>query len=84
MSKTDYSEFTALMSFGAALSVGLTNLASGISIGVIGEVGVRCNTLNPKIFTALVLVLVFASALGLYGLLVAVILVSKWLILFVK
>ena len=39
--------------------------------------GVRDNALQPKLYVGLVLVLIFAEALGLYGLIIGLILASK-------
>jgi len=69
--------FTAFTSFGAGISVGFSGLAAGVAIGMVGDIGVRSNAHRGKLFTILVLVLVFAEALGLYGLIIALILGTK-------
>ena len=43
-------------------------------IGVVGDAGVRGNAQQEKLFVGMILMLVFAEALGLYGLIVALIL----------
>lgn len=48
-----------------------------MAIGIVGDAGVRANGQQPKLFVSLVLVLIFAEALGLYGLIVALILSQK-------
>ncbi len=48
-----------------------------MAIGVVGDAGVRCNARNPKLFVGVILILIFAEALGLYGLIVALILSSN-------
>jgi V-type H+-transporting ATPase proteolipid subunit len=40
----------------------------------VGDVGVRCNAQQPSLFVGMILILIFAEALGLYGLIVALIL----------
>jgi len=40
----------------------------------VGDSGVRSNSLQDKIFVGMILILIFAEALGLYGLIVALIL----------
>ena len=50
--------------------------AAGYAIGMVGDCGVRCNALQDKIFVGMILILIFAEALGLYGLIVALILSS--------
>jgi F0F1-type ATP synthase membrane subunit c/vacuolar-type H+-ATPase subunit K len=55
------------MHLAAGLSVGLTGLAAGYGIGVIGEHGVRGYLKQSRLFMPLVLLLIFAEVLGLYG-----------------
>ena len=45
-----------------------------MAIGVVGDSGVRANAIEPKMFVGMILILIFAEALGLYGLIVAIIL----------
>jgi len=59
------------------LSVGLSGLAAGFAIGIIGDAGVRGNAQQPKLFIAMILMLIFAEVLGLYGLITALVLVVK-------
>jgi V-type H+-transporting ATPase proteolipid subunit len=61
----------------AGLCVGLTGLAAGYCIGIVGDQGVRSFLLQQKIFVGLVLILIFAEVLGLYGLIVGLILNTK-------
>jgi len=77
LDQNTYPEFNGFTSFGAGLSVGLSGLAAGMAIGIVGDAGVRANGQQPKLFTVLILILVFAEALGLYGLIVALILATK-------
>ena len=52
----------------------MAGLAAGIAIGIVGDTGVRANARQPKLFVGVILILIFAEALGLYGLIVALIL----------
>lgn len=65
------------MHFGAGLSVGFCGLAAGLAIGMVGDAGVRGTAQQPKLFVGMILVLIFAEVLGLYGLIVALILSTK-------
>merc|ERR1712005_25021 len=56
---------------------GYSALAAGIAIGIVGDAGVRANARQPKLFVGVILILIFAEALGLYGLIVALILSSN-------
>jgi len=57
----------------SGLCCGLSSLAAGLAIGVVGDAGVRANA-QKDIFVGVILILIFAEALGLYGLIVAIIL----------
>ena len=61
---------------GSGLCCGLTSFAAGIAIGIGGEAGVRAVGQQEKIFVGMMLILIFAEALGLYGLIVSLILVQ--------
>ena len=58
----------------SGICCGLSSLAAGVAIGVVGDAGVRSLGLQDKIFVGMMLILIFAEALGLYGLIVALIL----------
>jgi len=59
---------------GAGLSVGLAGLAAGFAVGIVGDAGVRGTALQPRLFVGMILILIFAEVLGLYGLIVGLIL----------
>merc|ERR1719353_1033720 len=68
------SSYTAYAMLGAGLTVVLSAWAAGYAIGVVGEVGVRCNAqANGKLFVGMILILIFAEALGLYGMIVGLV-----------
>jgi len=71
--KSTYNEFKGFAHFGAGLSVGLSGLAAGMAIGIVGDAGVRATAQQPRLFVGMILMLIFAEALGLYGLIVALI-----------
>jgi len=71
------SAFTGYALLAAGLTVGLSSTASGYAIGIVGDVGVRCNALaNGKLYVGMILILIFAEALGLYGLIVGLVVAS--------
>ncbi|ATZ52734.1 putative vacuolar atpase proteolipid subunit c protein [Botrytis fragariae] len=72
-----YSLFNGFMHLACGLSVGLTGLAAGYAIGVVGDMGVRSYMQQSRIFVGMVLILIFGEVLGLYGLIVALILNTK-------
>jgi len=61
------------VNLGAGLSVGLSGLAAGMAIGIVGDAGVRGTAQQPKLFVGMVLILIFAEVLGLYGLITALV-----------
>ena len=50
-----------------------TGLAAGFTIGIVGDAGVRGVAQQPRLFVGMVLILIFAEVLGIYGLIVALI-----------
>ncbi|WVQ81023.1 V-type proton ATPase proteolipid subunit [Cryptococcus sp. DSM 104549] len=66
--------YTGFIQLGAGLSVGLAGLAAGFAIGIVGDAGVRGTAQQPRLFVGMILILIFAEVLGLYGLIVALIL----------
>ena len=68
-----YTYSQAYKHLGAGLCCGLSNLAAGLCIGVVGDAGVRGNA-QRDILIALILMMIFAEALALYGFIVAIVL----------
>eukprot|EP00921_Rhytidocystis_pertsovi_P001801 GHVQ01003093.1.p1 GENE.GHVQ01003093.1~~GHVQ01003093.1.p1 ORF type:complete len:126 (-),score=9.07 GHVQ01003093.1:682-1059(-) len=67
-----YSSFTGYAHLGAGLTVGLSALSAGLAIGIVGDAGVRANAQQPRLFVGMMLILIFAEALGLYGLIIGI------------
>jgi V-type H+-transporting ATPase proteolipid subunit len=72
-----YSLYAGFLHMAAGLSVGLTGMAAGYAIGIVGDMGVRAYMRQSRIFVGMVLILIFAEVLGLYGLIVALILNTR-------
>merc|ERR1712127_679578 len=60
----------------SGLCCGLSYLAAGLAIGVVGDAGVRANG-QHNILIALILMMIFAEALALYGFIIAIVLVMS-------
>jgi V-type H+-transporting ATPase 16kDa proteolipid subunit len=73
--KVGYRLNKAFVHLGAGMAVGLSGLAAGFAIGIVGDAGVRGTAQQPKLFVGMILILIFAEVLGLYGLIVAVYLI---------
>jgi len=72
--KAQMSAFNGYGQLAAGLACGLSGLGAGLAIGIVGDAGGRANGQQPKLFVPMVLILIFAEALGLYGLIVGIIL----------
>jgi V-type H+-transporting ATPase proteolipid subunit len=70
------SEYAGFAYLGAGLIVGLSSLASGLAIGIVGDAGVRANAQQPRFYVGMILILIFAEAVGLFGLIVSLVVVS--------
>jgi len=73
----EYKLFKSFADLGAGLAVGLSGLAAGFAIGIVGDAGVRGTAQQPRLYVGMILILIFAEVLGLYGLIVALILTTK-------
>ena len=60
----------------SGLCCGLSSLAAGLAIGVVGDAGVRANG-QKNILIALILMMIFAEAFALYGFIIAIVLVMS-------
>lgn len=69
--------FRGFIHLGAGLAVGFSGLAAGFAIGIVGDAGVRGTAQQPRLFVGMILILIFAEVLGLYGLIVAIYLYTK-------
>lgn len=74
---TNYSLYAGSVHLGAGLACGFTGLAAGYAIGHVGDACVRAYVHESKIFVGMVLILIFAEVLGLYGLIIALIMNTK-------
>ena len=71
---TTYSYGKGYRHLASGLTCGLSSLAAGFAIGIVGDAGVRANAQQESIFVGMILILIFGEALGLYGMIVAIIL----------
>jgi len=69
--------FTNFLYLGAGMSVGISALAAGFSIGIIGDAGVRGVALQPRLYMGWMLILIFAEVLGIYGFIVSLLMITQ-------
>ena len=73
----DYGWTKGYKHLAAGACCGFSSMAAGYAIGIVGDIGVRNTARQGRLFLGMLLILIFAEAIGLYGMILAIVVSTK-------